>query len=209
MNNRPQSPRSNPQKRIIDAARSLFFVHGVSAVTMEMIVAEARTSKMTLYKYFPDKMLILKACLEEECDRLYDPQIPLPDTKAAFAKTMVEFGVNLMKLLSDPEIIRFDQLMLSQGPKHPDLAETYTHACERTTNQLEKLIAHGKKHGFITRKQSPAFLADMLMNSWKGKPYQMALYGLQNIVYPDVKKHAIEVIHVVLDIDKKILGIRI
>jgi AcrR family transcriptional regulator len=45
---------------IVDAARELFFKHGVKRVTVEEICSKAKVSKVTFYKYFGNKHAIAK-----------------------------------------------------------------------------------------------------------------------------------------------------
>ncbi|MFK7979536.1 MAG: TetR/AcrR family transcriptional regulator [Saprospiraceae bacterium] len=51
------------QERIIHIATKLFLKNGVKSVTINRIVKELHTSKRTVYKHFPDKTALLKACL--------------------------------------------------------------------------------------------------------------------------------------------------
>ncbi len=51
------------QERIIHTATKLFLKNGVKSVTIDRIVKELHTSKRTVYKHFPDKTALLKACL--------------------------------------------------------------------------------------------------------------------------------------------------
>ena len=49
--------------RIIQIATKLFLKNGVKSVTIDRIVKELHTSKRTVYKHFPDKTALLRACL--------------------------------------------------------------------------------------------------------------------------------------------------
>lgn len=51
------------EERIIQTATKLFLKNGVKSVTIDRIVKELHTSKRTVYKHFPDKTALLKACL--------------------------------------------------------------------------------------------------------------------------------------------------
>jgi len=51
------------EERIIQVATKLFLKNGVKSVTIDRIVKELHTSKRTVYKHFPDKTALLKACL--------------------------------------------------------------------------------------------------------------------------------------------------
>jgi AcrR family transcriptional regulator len=52
--------------QIIDAAQSLFGIHGFEKVSMNEIADDLRMSKASLYYYFPDKESLCKAVLEKE-----------------------------------------------------------------------------------------------------------------------------------------------
>lgn len=54
------------RERILDAATRLFCRHGVNAVGVDAVVAEAATAKATLYKAFGSKDRLVEAVLERE-----------------------------------------------------------------------------------------------------------------------------------------------
>ncbi len=57
--------RSEKYQAILDAAKSLFWKHGIRRVTIEEICQVAGVSKMTCYKYFSNKTAIAKYLIEE------------------------------------------------------------------------------------------------------------------------------------------------
>jgi AcrR family transcriptional regulator len=57
--------RAHPRERILAAARDLFYRHGVRAVGVDAIAEAAGTNKMTLYRHFASKDLLIAACLTE------------------------------------------------------------------------------------------------------------------------------------------------
>jgi AcrR family transcriptional regulator len=54
---------------ILDASRKLFWKHGFRRVTIEEICREAKTSKMTFYRFFPDKTELAKTVLDQFYDQ--------------------------------------------------------------------------------------------------------------------------------------------
>jgi len=52
------------REHIIEVATNLFLTHGVKTITTNRIVKELRTSKRTLYNHFPDKISLLRSCLD-------------------------------------------------------------------------------------------------------------------------------------------------
>ena len=62
----PGPPRQPPpRERILAAARTLFYSHGIRAVGVEAIAEAASTNKMTLYRHFGSKDELIAAYLTE------------------------------------------------------------------------------------------------------------------------------------------------
>ncbi|MEW6688262.1 MAG: TetR/AcrR family transcriptional regulator [Pseudomonadota bacterium] len=57
--------KSAPRERILAAARDLFYRDGIRAVGVEAIAAAAGTNKMTLYRHFASKDLLVAAYLRQ------------------------------------------------------------------------------------------------------------------------------------------------
>lgn len=55
---------SEARKRILETADRLFYQHGIRAVGIDRIIAEAEVAKMSLYKYFPSKDDLILAALQ-------------------------------------------------------------------------------------------------------------------------------------------------
>lgn len=51
------------QTQILESAKELFFRYGIKKVTIEEICKDANVSKMTFYKYFPNKTELAKTIL--------------------------------------------------------------------------------------------------------------------------------------------------
>jgi AcrR family transcriptional regulator len=61
----------SPRDRIIATARDLFHRQGIRAVGVDAIAAAADTNKMTLYRHFPSKDVLIAECLRQfgqECE---------------------------------------------------------------------------------------------------------------------------------------------
>ena len=54
-----------PRERLLAAARELFYRRGIHAVGVDAIAEAAGTNKMTLYRHFASKDVLVAACLSE------------------------------------------------------------------------------------------------------------------------------------------------
>lgn len=184
--------------RIIDSARKLFFNHGVNPVSMAMIAKSARVSKSTIYSRFSDKTDILRNVLEEECKRIFDGSIDLPDTAIEFKKLLVSIGDNIISLINDPEIIQMGQLMFAESIKHADITTVFFEKTYLlTSKKIEKIIAHGKKKKFISTPHSATLLSEILLSGWKSNDFYGALLGKRlrnNQKYGNNVKKVLEIV---------------
>jgi AcrR family transcriptional regulator len=81
------TPTNSPKyDALLSTAKRLFWKHGIRRVSIEEICREAGVSKMTFYRYFPNKIELAKAMLEgifEESMRNYralmDQDIPFEE----------------------------------------------------------------------------------------------------------------------------------
>lgn len=79
-NNQPTQKSSHKQQAILRTAMALFNEHGFVNVGVDKIVSESDVAKMTFYKYFPSKDILIIQTLRER-----DSQIRASMTQA-FAK---------------------------------------------------------------------------------------------------------------------------
>jgi AcrR family transcriptional regulator len=56
--------QNKKRSAILESARKLFWKHGFRRVTIDEICRESKTSKMTFYRYFPDKTELAKTVLD-------------------------------------------------------------------------------------------------------------------------------------------------
>ena len=62
----PEAVREpSPRQRILAAARDLFYARGIRGVSVDEIAATARTNKMTLYRHFESKDLLIVEYLRQ------------------------------------------------------------------------------------------------------------------------------------------------
>lgn len=161
--------RADPQRRLIAAARQLFFAAGYSGVSTEQLARRAGVSKSTLYKYFGDMHGVLRAVAESEADHFEFDMSRAPPTAPEFEAALVAFGSELLQLILQEDKLKFDRLMFEQARSSPDIAEIYyTSAIERTQEHLEELLEYGRNNGFLKDDVNIRNLSDHLLSMWQG-----------------------------------------
>jgi TetR/AcrR family transcriptional regulator, mexJK operon transcriptional repressor len=183
MANQTQDPRtaelSAPEGRILDAARTLFFTYGFSAVSTDRLSKEAGVSKSSIYKYFGDMPGVFVAVVRREGD-IYELGFDaLPETSDAFWQTLMAFGERLLTLLNQGFCIQLDRMLHEEARKQPDLVRSfYSLAYGRAHSEVARLIQLGKDRGYVTKPQSAEDLADNLVSMWEGLSVVRSRLGL-------------------------------
>jgi AcrR family transcriptional regulator len=69
-----EAPPSTPRERILNTAFRLFYAHGLRAVGVDTIIAEAGVAKATFYRHFPGKDDLIVAYLDT-VDQVWSGQL--------------------------------------------------------------------------------------------------------------------------------------
>ena len=126
-------PAGSIRQRILEAAFNLFSESGFSPTSLLDIVTRARVSKRDLYALFRNKHAVLAACIHERTEHMrrpLDTAAPIPQTRDALTKLLIEFGVSILKTVCRPEV-----------REAPTEREIETRACSAT----ETLMAWRKR----------------------------------------------------------------
>lgn len=170
--------RKDAECRILAAAKSLFFEFGVSAVTTDMLAKAAKTSKMTLYKYFPNKEELLEAVVSREVAKIYEPSKAEVHSQVDYQNMLQSFCLNIVDIIFDPKVVRFDQLMISQALSNKEMSQAHYNRCYvPAIQELARLIKMGQEHDYLKAIQTPEDIADMVLSSIAGLTYTKALFG--------------------------------
>lgn len=62
---RPKAGTTDARQRLLDTADRLFYEHGIRAVGVDRVIAEAGVAKTTLYAHFPSKDDLILAVLKQ------------------------------------------------------------------------------------------------------------------------------------------------
>ena len=150
--------RPPKQGDILRTAEALFMQFGYNKVTVEEICREARVSKVTFYKYFPNKFAVLKDYLDarlkvgmETFERIRTADVSLQEKMQAMI-AMKESAVSQFSPV-------FIQSLYSGDPAVQELMENWT---VMGMNAMRKFFEDGQKSGEIF----PGYSIDFLLHVW-------------------------------------------
>jgi AcrR family transcriptional regulator len=156
------SPAGSIRERILHAAFCLFDESGFSTTSMLDIVTRARVSKRDLYALFQNKHAVLAACIDERAGRMRHPldtAAPVPQTREALAKLLVDFGVSILKTVCRPEVLTVFRLAIAESDQAPEIALTLHQSGHEANNKALVALLTKAQERRLVANEDPAALA--------------------------------------------------
>lgn len=143
------------KKQIIATGKELFWKHGFKRVTIEEICAEANVSKMTFYKYFSNKMELVKAILEITMKEAVDQYQAIMNSDVPFTEK-IERQIQ-MKMEGTAEISNefVDDLMIHG---EPEMMEYMGKMTQKVLAMVHLDYVEAQKRGEIRQDVKPEFI---------------------------------------------------
>jgi len=175
MEKRKRNRLSKKREQIVRTAESLFSRFGAKRVTVEEVCREAGVSKMTFYKYFPNKVELVLSIRDEwveegfrKFDEINAKNIPFPEKIDLMTRWKVEFASRV-----NAEFIR-------------ELAST-DDIIEQVKRRYLNNITDAQKKGEIRSDIDPEFLWLVVEKinelvkeeSWKSVFFELSQYHQQ------------------------------
>ena len=140
---------------ILDKSKELFWKYGFRRVTIEEICREAKTSKMTFYRFFPNKLELARAVFDKVADEgLHDFRKIIKESTTPSEKIKKLLQV---KLEGTNDISRE---FINDFYNNPELGLT-SYIEERTRimwTEIIKLFKEGQAEGWIRKNMNVEFL---------------------------------------------------
>lgn len=170
------SKTSGKRSQILCTATELFTRFGFKRVTVKEICTKASVSKMTFYKYFPDKMELFKEIWNGWIDEAYKKiseidakDIPFPEK----IKRVIDYKMELLSRM-DPEFLE-EIFHMS-----PEMTEFVQHVRSRRHQLFMDFVRQAQERGDIRKIRPEFFLAAL------DKLYELADEEKLIKVYPDL-----------------------
>jgi TetR/AcrR family transcriptional repressor of mexJK operon len=152
MADEPRSVRK--RNEILDAATSLFLVHGYLGTSMDEIAALARVSKQTVYKHFADKESLFSAIVAAAVDAAGNPVLDETDALGEsddLAADLTAFARGQLARVMQPRLMQLRRLVIGEANRFPELGRGfYERGAGRSIAGMaaafERLTARGQLH---------------------------------------------------------------
>ena len=175
---RPRDPERI--RRIIEAARNHFYLHGFERASVDAIAAEAGVSKMTVYSNFGSKEGLFEALVHDGTDRVMGGSAgvealdPLQPRKALLA-----VGKQFLALAREEHTLGKFRSLYGTANAQPEACRAfYRQGPERLTSELAAYLQRAKDAGSLKVK-NPRLAAELFLAMFLGNGHIRGLLMLE------------------------------
>jgi AcrR family transcriptional regulator len=175
----PDGSASSLRARVLKAAFAVFRKRGFSDASTLEIATRAKISKRDLYALFGSKHAMLTACIRERAARMRQPlelTAPVPNSSAAVAATLVEFGSAILRVVSHPDVLTVHRLAIAESDRAPEIARTLDRSGREANHAaLADYLKKAQAQGLLGAGDPAAIAAHFLAILWGGLLIQLLL----------------------------------
>lgn len=143
------------KKQIIATGKELFWKHGFKRVTIEEISAAANVSKMTYYKYFSNKMELVKAIMEQLMNDTLSRYKAIMNSDVPFTEK-IEMQLQMkMEGTADVSSEFLDDLLIHG---EPEMMEYMSNMQQQMLGIVHKDYLAAQEKGEIRKDVKPEFI---------------------------------------------------
>ena len=188
----PKPQRGRPRDperllRIMEAARSHFYAHGLERASVDAIAADAGVSKMTIYSHFASKEGLFEAVVRERTDRVMgglagvealDPKQP--------QKALLAIGEQFLTLAREEATLgKFRSLYGAAGTQREACLAFYRQGADRLIGELATYLRRADAAGALNIRH-PRQAADLFLSMFLGDGH---IRGLLMLDMPDAREN--------------------
>lgn len=160
---KPDTRSDRKHRAILDAASSIFLTHGYLGTNMDLIAAEAQTSKQTVYKHFGNKeslfVEIVGSITDDAGDRVHRdrPEVAEDTELEPFLR---EYAERQLITVMQPRVLQLRRIVIGESTRFPELARIlYERGPKRAIGELADLFVQLRDHRLL-EVDDPALAAE-------------------------------------------------
>lgn len=151
----PAETANKKRALLIATARDLFWKHGFKRVSIEEICAKANVSKMTFYKFFPNKIELAKTVFSSESDAGLEKFKSILREKNSPLETLQKI---VQLKLNGAEAISKDFLQDFYNDNDEGLKDFVMETSRKAWLQIVEEIREAQRHNLFTNRIRPELL---------------------------------------------------
>lgn len=177
---KPESQRLKARRQaFLAAAGEAFQEKGYAETTLDDVIARSGGSRQTLYALFGGKQGLFEAIVSDTCETIFRGLTPKEFARAPEA-VLREVGARYLAIVTGPQCIALNRLIVAEAPRFPDLARQYWKLGPgRSRAFLAEFFEGQKERGLLRLKDSGA-AADHFLDMLSGTMRLQRLLGLRD-----------------------------
>ncbi len=146
---RYQRRKEDRPQEITEAAFDAFAEKGYASTRVEEVASRAGVSKGLLYLYFKTKEELFKAVVKNVVVRRVDALIALVDKTEQSSEEFIRGPASrFLKDVPDSPVAVIIRLLISEGPRHPDLLDYYyRNVVSKGLAVVQRILRRGIERG--------------------------------------------------------------
>ncbi|WP_026605948.1 TetR/AcrR family transcriptional regulator [Methylocapsa acidiphila] len=123
---KPPSKRLSARRdAFLAAAREVFQDKGYAEATLDDVIARSGGSRQTLYALFGGKQGLFEAIISDACETIFRGLTPEQLAPRAPDRVLKEVGVRYLAIVTGPDCVSLNRLIVAEAPRIPGLAGQY------------------------------------------------------------------------------------
>jgi AcrR family transcriptional regulator len=152
----PRALAGEVEKRILDAARTIFLERGLEGASIDEIADAAHAGKPTIYARFPGKEALFAAVILRKVRENVSSIEGIAPTGVTFEERLASIATATLRTILVAETVGLCRVTVAEARRFPDLAASvHRMARERTSEAVAQLLGE-----LPESDQLPAFAAD-------------------------------------------------
>jgi TetR/AcrR family transcriptional repressor of mexJK operon len=164
--------------RVLATSKEHFTEHGYEGASIDAIAAESGVSKVTIYKYFPTKAELFKACITHRMDAQFagiDPQSLDPRNPR---EALTQIGRAFLGLMRSPDVIKHHRTLYGAQGVDTAAAESFFAAGPRKiVDSVAAYLRAAQRVGSVS-VSNPDLAANQYLSLYLGLGHIRSLLGL-------------------------------
>ncbi|MBK1842681.1 TetR/AcrR family transcriptional regulator [Azospirillum sp. YIM B02556] len=176
---RRSRPRGESRRcEILDAALQVFLESGYNGATIDLVVAKANASKATIYNHFGGKDGLFSTIVKERTEHILSCIFVQDISDMDVPTALSQIARQLLTATMTPDALGIYRLILSEGVRFPELAQTfYRIGPEQITAHLARILVGWRERGLIV-VDDPECTASQFLTIVLGEMHLRAVAGL-------------------------------
>jgi AcrR family transcriptional regulator len=167
---------SNPKRdQILRTGKELFWKHGFRRVSIEEICREAGVSKMTFYKYFPNKIELVKTLMDGIMQNAVDKYIRIRESSLSYPEKVIQM-IELKREQTHAMSTEFFKDYLQSGD--PELISYLEKLSGETFQMFTDDLRRAQENGDIRKDLKVEFIMAILNHLVDIVQHDEALLGM-------------------------------